>query len=39
MSNHQQIDIVRDTATSNNEVDALAVAQAEQEARRNGLEL
>ena len=32
MSNHQQIDIVRDTATSNNEVDALAVAQAEQEA-------
>lgn len=32
MSNHQQIDIVRDTATSNNEVDALAVAQAAQEA-------
>lgn len=32
MSNHQQIDIVRDTATSNNEVDALAVAKAEQEA-------
>lgn len=33
MSNHQQIDIVRDTATSNNEVDALAVAQAEQAAQ------
>jgi len=31
MSNHQQIDIVRDTATSNNEVDALAVARAAQE--------
>ncbi len=31
MSNHQQIDIVRDTATSNNEVDALAAAQAAQE--------
>lgn len=34
MSNHQQIDIVRDTATSNNEVDALAVARAAQEAEQ-----
>lgn len=30
MSNHQQVTIVRDTAESNNEVDALAQAKAEQ---------
>lgn len=32
MSNHQQVTIVRDTAESNREVDALAQAQAEAEA-------
>lgn len=31
MSNHQQVTIVRDTAESNNETDALAVARAEME--------
>jgi hypothetical protein len=31
MSNHQQVTIVRDTAESNNEVDALAQAQAQQQ--------
>ena len=32
MSNHQQVTIVRDTAESNREVDALAQAQVEAEA-------